>query len=144
MRSERRQRRSMGMRYVKYASDDTTLEAFCTNSSLHSSARHSIVVVELESSDCPNVTLVDLPGLVRTHVTGQSSSIVDDVENLVDYYISNPSSIILSLIPSNVDFATSSAMAKAVVVDPGGDRTIGVLTKCDLVEQEEWGVVRGK
>ena len=105
-------------------------------------SRHSIVIIELESPDCPNVTLVDLPGLVRTHVEGQSEDIVDDVDNLVDYYISSPSSIILSLIPSNVDFATSSSLAESSLVDPGGERTIGVLTKCDLVEEEDWASVR--
>ncbi|GMI14201.1 hypothetical protein TrVE_jg9334 [Triparma verrucosa] len=105
-------------------------------------AKNSIVIIELESPDCPNVTLVDLPGLVRTHVEGQSEDIVDDVDNLVDYYISSPSSTILSLIPSNVDFATSSSLAKSSLVDPGGERTIGVLTKCDLVEEEDWVSVR--
>lgn len=39
------------------------------------------------------------------------------------------------VVPSNVDIATTEALSMAQEVDPDGDRTIGILTKPDLVDR---------
>lgn len=39
------------------------------------------------------------------------------------------------VVPSNVDIATTEALSMAQEVDPEGDRTIGILTKPDLVDR---------
>ncbi len=49
-------------------------------------------------------------------------------------YISNPNAIILSVTAANTDLANSDAIQMAREVDPEGDRTIGVLTKLDLMD----------
>ena len=48
-------------------------------------------------------------------------------------YISKPNSIILAVTPANTDLANSDGLRLARDVDPEGTRTIGVLTKIDLM-----------
>jgi hypothetical protein len=43
--------------------------------------------------------------------------------------------IILAVTPANADLATSDALRIAREVDPTGDRTIGVLTKVDIMDK---------
>jgi len=49
-------------------------------------------------------------------------------------YISGDNAIILAVTPANADLATSDALHLAREVDPAGDRTIGVLTKLDIMD----------
>lgn len=48
-------------------------------------------------------------------------------------YISRPASIILAVTAANQDLANSDGLKLARDVDPEGTRTIGVLTKVDLM-----------
>lgn len=82
-----------------------------------------------------NLTLVDLPGLTKVAVEGQPDSIVQDIENMVRSYVEKPNCIILAISPANQDIATSDAMKLSREVDPTGERTFGVLTKLDLMDQ---------
>ena len=52
-------------------------------------------------------------------------------------YIKNPNAIILSVTSANTDLANSDALKMAREVDPKGDRTVGVLTKIDLMDPGE-------
>jgi vacuolar protein sorting-associated protein 1 len=49
-------------------------------------------------------------------------------------FITKPHSIILAVNPANVDLANSDGLKLAREVDPEGNRTIGVLTKIDLMD----------
>ncbi|XP_008775627.1 dynamin-related protein 1C [Phoenix dactylifera] len=82
-----------------------------------------------------NLTLIDLPGLTKVAVEGQPDSIVEDIENMVRSYVEKPNCIILAISPANQDIATSDAIKIAREVDPSGERTFGVLTKLDLMDQ---------
>jgi len=81
------------------------------------------------------LTLVDLPGLTKVAVEGQPESIVGDIENMVCSYIKKLNCIILAISPANQDLATSDAIRISHEVDPKGERTIGVLTKIDLMDE---------
>ncbi|KAK6802297.1 hypothetical protein RDI58_000077 [Solanum bulbocastanum] len=86
----------------------------------------------------PNVvdlTLIDLPGLTKVAVEGQPESIVEDIEMMVRSYVEKPNCIILAISPANQDIATSDAIKLAREVDPSGERTFGVITKLDLMDQ---------
>lgn len=48
-------------------------------------------------------------------------------------YISRPACIILAVTAANTDLANSDGLKLAREVDPEGTRTIGVLTKVDLM-----------
>ncbi|KAG0555997.1 hypothetical protein KC19_11G019000 [Ceratodon purpureus] len=87
------------------------------------------------SPNVVNLTLIDLPGLTKIAVEGQSENIVADIENMVRSYIEKPNCIILAVSPANQDIATSDAIKIAREVDPQGERTFGVLTKLDLMDK---------
>jgi Dynamin central region/Dynamin family len=54
---------------------------------------------------------------------------------MVKEYIKNPRTIILAVLPSNVDAATQEILTFAEDYDRSGERTFGVLTKPDLVTE---------
>ena len=81
-----------------------------------------------------NLTLVDLPGLTKVPIGDQPSDIEKQTRNLISEYIAKPNSIILAVSPANVDIVNSEALKLARHVDPTGKRTIGVLTKLDLMD----------
>ncbi|KAG8488891.1 hypothetical protein CXB51_016917 [Gossypium anomalum] len=93
------------------------------------------------SPNVVNLTLIDLPGLTKVAIEGQSETIVQDIENMVRSFIEKPNCIILAISPANQDLATSDAIKIArenfMLVDgqKSGDRTFGVLTKIDLMDK---------
>ncbi|KAK9846015.1 hypothetical protein WJX81_008471 [Elliptochloris bilobata] len=86
------------------------------------------------SPNVPNLTLVDMPGLTKVPIDGQPKSIVRELEDMARSYIKGDNAIILAVTPANADLATSDALHLAREVDPAGDRTIGVLTKLDIMD----------
>ncbi|EPQ27137.1 uncharacterized protein PFL1_05418 [Pseudozyma flocculosa PF-1] len=91
--------------------------------------------LKIFSPNVLNLTLVDLPGLTKIPVGDQPSDIERQIRSLVTDYISKPNCIILAISPANVDLANSDSLKLARSVDPQGRRTIGVLTKLDLMDQ---------
>lgn len=83
----------------------------------------------------PNLTLVDMPGLTKVPIDGQPISIVTDLEEMCKQYVKGDNAIILAVTPANADLATSDALRMAREVDPTGERTIGVLTKVDIMDK---------
>ncbi|KAI8079642.1 Dynamin central region-domain-containing protein [Gilbertella persicaria] len=81
-----------------------------------------------------NLTLVDLPGLTKIPIGDQPNDIEKQIRSLVMDFISNPNSIILAVTPANSDLVNSDSLKIARQVDPEGKRTIGVLTKLDLMD----------
>ncbi|KIX94100.1 vacuolar protein sorting-associated protein 1 [Fonsecaea multimorphosa CBS 102226] len=85
----------------------------------------------------PNVltlTLVDLPGLTKVPVGDQPRDIEKQIKEMVLKQIQKPNAIILAVTAANVDLANSDGLKLAREVDPEGQRTIGVLTKIDLMD----------
>ncbi|CAM9724999.1 unnamed protein product [Chrysoparadoxa australica] len=91
------------------------------------------IVVQVESPNSPDLTLIDLPGIVRTAVEGQQQSVIREVNALIESYLGQERTIILAIVPANQDVATVDILERAQAVDPNGERTIGVLTKPDLI-----------
>lgn len=86
----------------------------------------------------PNVltlTLVDLPGLTKVPVGDQPKDIERQIRDMVLKQISKPNAIILAVTAANQDLANSDGLKLAREVDPEGQRTIGVLTKVDLMDE---------
>lgn len=81
------------------------------------------------------LTLVDLPGLTKVPVGDQPHDIERQIKSMLLTYISKPNAIILSVNPANSDLANSDGLKLAKEVDPEGKRTIGVLTKVDLMDR---------
>ncbi|KAJ3333441.1 vacuolar protein sorting-associated protein 1 [Blyttiomyces sp. JEL0837] len=86
----------------------------------------------------PNVltlTMVDLPGLTKVPVGDQPKDIEKQIRDMIMKYISKNNAIILAVTGANTDLANSDGLKMAREVDPEGVRTIGVLTKIDLMDQ---------
>ncbi|KAI8940432.1 hypothetical protein NX059_004120 [Plenodomus lindquistii] len=81
-----------------------------------------------------SLTLVDLPGLTKVPIGDQPTDIEKQTKTLITEYIAKPNSVILAVSPANVDLVNSEALKLARHVDPMGKRTIGVLTKLDLMD----------
>ncbi|KAK4729132.1 hypothetical protein R3W88_022120 [Solanum pinnatisectum] len=82
-----------------------------------------------------NITLVDLPGITKVPVGDQPSDIEARIRNMIMSYIKQETSIILAVSPANADLANSDALQMAKQVDPTGTRTIGVITKLDIMDK---------
>jgi interferon-induced GTP-binding protein Mx1 len=91
------------------------------------------IIIRISSPESPDLTVIDLPGIVRTVTSGQDQVVISQVNDLINYYISQPRTIILAVIPSNQDIATIDILERASLIDTEGIRTIGVLTKPDLI-----------
>ena len=94
-----------------------------------------VIEVHVYGPDCLDLTLVDLPGIVRTVGKDESKDLVGDIKRLIDSYLVNPRCVILAVHPANVEFHNSQIMADAKVVDPDTVRTIPVITKPDQIDR---------
>ena len=82
------------------------------------------------SPDVLTLTLVDLPGgLTKVPIGDQPKDIENQIRDMLFKDISKPACIILTVTPANTDLANSDSLK----MDPEGTRTIGVLTKVDLL-----------
>ena len=84
------------------------------------------IYLSITSNKVPNLTLIDLPGITKVAVQGQSDEICKDIDNLVDEYIEKPNTIILAVSPANANIATSDALMLARKYDSEQSRTFGV------------------
>ncbi|CAK6958698.1 interferon-induced GTP-binding protein Mx-like [Scomber scombrus] len=94
-----------------------------------------LISLEIASPDVPDLTLIDLPGIARVAVKGQPENIGDQIKRLIQKFITKQETINLVVVPCNVDIATTEALKMAQLVDPDGERTLGILTKPDLVDK---------
>ncbi|XP_048245945.1 dynamin-1-like isoform X1 [Haliotis rufescens] len=81
-----------------------------------------------------NLTLIDLPGMTKVPVGDQPVDIEMQIRSMLFEFISKDSCLILAVSPANTDLANSDALKIAKEVDPQGTRTIGVITKLDLMD----------
>ena len=95
------------------------------------------IVVYVYSPTCPDLTLVDLPGLTRIPLAGsdQPENIYEITKQMALKYVEDQRTIILSVIPANADMTTSDALQLSREIDPKGIRTVGVITKIDIMDQ---------
>lgn len=107
----------------------------CSNAASDGNSSFSTesIVIELSSPDACDLTVVDLPGIIRTVTSGQSTASIQQVNKMIKSYLQDQRTIILAVIPANQDIATVDILERAQGVDPSGERTIGVLTKVDLI-----------
>ncbi|KAK4701821.1 hypothetical protein P7C70_g4405, partial [Phenoliferia sp. Uapishka_3] len=95
----------------------------------------SPIHLRISSPSVPDLSLVDLPGYVQISSMDQPEELKGKITELCDKYIKSPN-IILAVCAANVDLANSPALRASKKVDPLGMRTIGVITKMDLVPPE--------
>lgn len=118
-----------------------------------------LISLEVTSTNVPDLTLIDLPGITRIAVKDQPENIAEQVnlgsilskikdknkqtnrtckcdintcltfiqiKKLIKKFITKQETIILVVVPCNVDIATTEALKMAQDVDPNGLRTLGL------------------
>lgn len=93
-----------------------------------------ILRVELCGPTQPHLTMVDLPGLFRAGNRDQSVKDAKIVSKMVRGYVKRPRSIILAVVSAKNDFALQEITELARELDPGGIRTLGLITKPDALD----------
>lgn len=93
-----------------------------------------IIIISVYSYECPDLTLIDLPGITRISV-GQQYDIEKITIEMAKRYCAEDRTIILAVIPANADMSTSQGLDLARKWDPTGQRTLGVITKIDIMDR---------
>ncbi|KAF8112357.1 hypothetical protein N665_0065s0125 [Sinapis alba] len=91
--------------------------------------------LKIFSPNVLDITLVDLPGITKVPVGDQPTDIEARIRTMILSYIKQPSCLILAVTPANSDLANSDALQIAGNADPDGHRTIGVITKLDIMDR---------
>lgn len=90
-----------------------------------------VLSIEIEGPSRPQLTLVDLPGLIQTETKGVTKADVSLVAEITDHYISQSRTICLAVVAATTDYANQGILTKVREVDPKGGRTLGIITKPD-------------
>jgi GTPase SAR1 family protein len=95
----------------------------------------SPIYLKIYAPNIPNLTMVDLPGMTMVACTdrGQPADIKEKINELLGSYIREPKTIILAVMPARTDIEADMALELIKRHDPEGERTIGILTKVDLM-----------
>ncbi|KAM7214069.1 P-loop containing nucleoside triphosphate hydrolase protein [Rhypophila decipiens] len=96
-----------------------------------------ILKIEITGPTQFPLTVIDVPGIFRSATPGLTTE--NDillVRAMVERAIKDERTIILAVVPCNVDIATQEILKLASDADPTGMRTMGVLTKPDLATEK--------
>ncbi|KAI0421071.1 interferon-induced GTP-binding protein Mx2 [Xylaria grammica] len=92
-----------------------------------------ILKIEKLGPNEEHFTVIDVPGIFRQETQGiTTENDIELVMNMVKKYIQDSRTIVLAIMPSNVDPATQEILKLAKKADPTMTRTMAVLTKPDL------------
>ncbi|KAK9698176.1 hypothetical protein RND81_08G086900 [Saponaria officinalis] len=91
--------------------------------------------LKISSRNVVNTTLIDLPDITKVPVGDQPTDIEARIRKMIMSHIRQESCIILAVSPANSDLATSDALQMSKEADPNGTRTIGVITKLDIMDR---------
>lgn len=102
--------------------------------------------LKIYSTTVLNLTLIDLPGVTKIPVGDQPKDIELQIRKMCLQFIKKPNCIILAVTASNTDISNSDGIKLAREVDPQGERTLGVLTKVDIMDKgtDAMEVIQGK
>ena len=89
------------------------------------------ICMRVEYAYCPNLTIIDTPGLILKAKTGQHDDSPDAIAAMVKEYIAPPHRLILFLQQSSVEWASSLWLHVVQEVDPTFSRTVMVCSKFD-------------
>jgi hypothetical protein len=131
-----------------------------SDSSKASTFSDDVLKLELSGPQHEHLTVIDVPGIFRStregilacfpilyHFTKRyrkgvtTKKDIKMVRDMVSSYMSNPRCVMLTVIPANVDIAIQEILEMAEEVDKEGIRTLGILTKPDLVDRGAEGAV---
>ncbi|OQU97026.1 Dynamin central domain-containing protein isoform 3 [Cladophialophora immunda] len=93
-----------------------------------------ILHLSLQGPQLPNLTLVDLPGLIHS---APSSDDIVNVQGLVEGYLRQKESLIMAIVSAENPIEKQGILTLCRKFDPAGERTIGVITKPDILQRPD-------
>ncbi|KAI8819361.1 P-loop containing nucleoside triphosphate hydrolase protein [Fimicolochytrium jonesii] len=120
--------------FLQYNFDDSTAstrDAEAAKNELRFSK--NVICLDIRGAGV-NLTLIDLPGIIRSVDKREDAQYIDMVQDLVRLYISKERAIIVAAITCKDEIDNQAIVHMAKEVDPHGMRTLGVLTKPDTIE----------
>ncbi|KAL8717039.1 MAG: hypothetical protein Q9225_005685 [Loekoesia sp. 1 TL-2023] len=116
--------------------NEATIKMGLEQSGDHISTRaftRDVLSIEICGPNRPQLTLVDLPGLIHAENRSQTMDDVELIRGIVEDYIKNDRTIILPVISAKNDYANQIILQNCRKVDPKGTRTLGIVTKPDFL-----------
>ncbi|KAH8717086.1 P-loop containing nucleoside triphosphate hydrolase protein [Phaeosphaeriaceae sp. PMI808] len=95
-----------------------------------------VLSIEITGPNRPQLTLVDLPGLIPTTRKGEFEADKGPIINLTKQYMTNPRTIILAVVSAENDYANQTILDHCREIDRKGSRTLGIITKLDLMRED--------
>ncbi|KAF3933705.1 Dynamin-1 [Dactylella cylindrospora] len=106
----------------------------------------NVICMEITGNGIPNLSFIDLPGIIQVTERREEEYLIKLVRNLVESYIKQEDCLILLAMTMKDDAVNQSAAQMARKLGP--NRTIGALTKPDTVldgEYDQWlRILRGQ
>ena len=94
-----------------------------------------IVVIELSARNHHHLSVVDVPGLFHNPTRFQTAEDKEIIRNLIKEYVSQERTIILAVCDATSNLANQEVFELAREADSYGQRTVGIITKCDIVPE---------
>lgn len=119
------------------------LSSDSNNGVLKPTFSNDVLRLEISGPEQEHLSVIDVPGIFKSTTEGVTTKAdIQLVRSMVKGYMDNPRSVMLAVVPASIDLATQEILELAAEADIHGDRTLGVLTKPDLVDRgAESGVV---
>ncbi|KAI1742968.1 interferon-induced GTP-binding protein Mx [Xylaria scruposa] len=89
--------------------------------------------IDVEGPTRPQLTLVDIPGLIQSTTKGVTETDIETVGAITDHYIRQSRTICLAVISAQNDVANQGILRRVGKFDPKGERTLGIITKPDTL-----------
>ncbi|KAF2798534.1 hypothetical protein K505DRAFT_371665 [Melanomma pulvis-pyrius CBS 109.77] len=94
-----------------------------------------VLSFEICGPDRPQLTVVDLPGLIHATNKAQTEADKELILDIVKEYMKNPRTIILAVVSAKNDFANQIILDHCKKIDEKSERTLGIVTKPDYLRE---------